>query len=384
MVAYFANKSDCRQLTRRDIKTFINRIQRCHQIYDSGLVRQAGLKRYRERPLELFQYDACFRHNFTFLTLGYLLDKNFLSTNQTRYTGMWFLRPNKPMKTSNGTELHTVNTAYDLFIEHFYHNHHFDDNQTRIYGLNFLDIRIPTAMKQIRVDMSFVILAISLIVAVTIIYLRSITVALMTNICVVLSFACAYFAYKIIFNIDLFPYINLMATFILIGISCDNVFVIFDAWYAEKLDIYNEARLKNRQIEFYGKLTEKQEKQYRRDRDYTASVIRKRLARQQQQQTDEFIREQTQTDEAEQEEHFDSIKNTDLVRMMKVSDEQMIQMMSGVLRHAAASVFVTSFTTSAAFFTNMISRIAYVQLFGLFMVKEKFFKNKKRKVDLFV
>jgi len=55
--------------------------------------------------------------------------------------------------------------------------------------------------------------------------------------------------------------------------------------------------------------------------------------------------------------------------MMKVNEEQMIQMMGGVLRHAAASVFVTSFTTSAAFFTNMISRIAYVQLFGLFMVR---------------
>jgi len=186
----------------------------------------------------------------------------------------------------------------------------------------------------------------------------------MTNICVVLSFACAYFAYKIIFGIDLFPYINLMSTFILIGISCDNVFVIFDAWYAEKLDIYNEARLQNHPIEFYGKLTAKQEKQYRRDRDYTTSVIRRRL-------TAKNDTEQHQNGggggEGE-EEHFDSIKNTDLVRMMKVNEEQMIQMMGGVLRHAAASVFVTSFTTSAAFFTNMISRIAYVQLFGLFMV----------------
>ena len=34
------------------------------------------------------------------------------------------------------------------------------------YCLEFLDIRIPTAMKQIHVDMSFVILAISLIVGV--------------------------------------------------------------------------------------------------------------------------------------------------------------------------------------------------------------------------
>jgi hypothetical protein len=285
-------------------------------------------------------------------------------------------------------------------MQHFYRNTKFDDAWTRISALNFLDIRIPAAMKQIRMDMSFVILAISLIVAVsfliktkdfvlfhfqvTIIYLRSVTVALMTNLCVILSFACAYFAYTIVFNIDLFPYINLMATFILIGISCDNVFVIFDAWYSEKLDIYNEARLQNRQVEFYGKLTEKQEKQYRRDRDYTASIIRRRLTAKN--DTEQQSREQNGGGE-EEEEHFDSIKNTDLVRMMKVNDEQMIQMMGGVLRHAAASIFVTSFTTAAAFFTNMISRIAYVQLFGLFMVSfrlEMLSSNSRKMKDALV
>ena len=199
----------------------------------------------------------------------------------------------------------------------------------------------------------------------TIIYLRSLTVALMTNICVLLSFACAYFTYKIILDIHLFPYINLMASFILIGISCDNVFVIFDAWYAEKLDIYNEARLQNRPVEFYGKLTEKQKQQYQRDQEFTASIVRRGLTKmnEEDQQATSMQRPEEGDDE-----HFDSIKNTDLIRIMKVTDEQMVKMMTGVLRHAAASVFVTSFTTSAAFFTNMISRVAYVQLFGLFMV----------------
>jgi hypothetical protein len=192
----------------------------------------------------------------------------------------------------------------------------------------------------------------------------------MTNICVVLSFACAYFGYKIAFGIDLFPYINLMATFILIGISCDNVFVIFDAWYSEKLDIYNQARLENRQIEFYGKLTREQEQQYRRDCDYTMSVIRKKLTIQNNNdhEKDHINERNNDQEEEEEQEYFDRIKNPDLIRLMKVNDEQMIQMMGGLLRHAAASVFVTSFTTSAAFFTNMITRIAYVQLFGLFMV----------------
>lgn len=191
----------------------------------------------------------------------------------------------------------------------------------------------------------------------------------MTNVCVVFSFACAYFTYKIALGIDLFPYINLMATFILIGISCDNVFVIFDAWYSEKLDIYNQARLHNQPVEFYGRLTKQQEQQYNRDRDYTMAVINKKLStKNDHEQNDNRLEDDGEEEEQGEEEYFDRIKNPDLIRMMKVNDEQMIQMMGGLLRHAAASVFVTSFTTSAAFFTNMITRIAYVQLFGLFMV----------------
>ena len=162
LVAFFADKSDCRQLTREDVPNFIERIQRCHSLYDAGVIRLAGLHRYRLKPLELFQFDSCFRHNFTFLALEYLLDKSFLETNETKYTGMWFLRP-----TTTSAPAHNADTAYDLFIEHFDEKTKFDDGLTKICALNFLDIRIPTAMKQIRVDMFFVILAITLIIGVS-------------------------------------------------------------------------------------------------------------------------------------------------------------------------------------------------------------------------
>jgi hypothetical protein len=167
MISFFSNKTDCSQLNQNDINYFISRIQRCHRLYNTGLIRLAGLKRYRMKPLELFEYDSCFRYNLTFLTLEYLLDKTFLLTNQTRYTAMWFLKPKNPKKLLDNRELHTANSAYNLFIQHFYRNPKFDDGWTRISALNFLDIRISTAMKQIRADMFFVILAISLIVGVS-------------------------------------------------------------------------------------------------------------------------------------------------------------------------------------------------------------------------
>jgi hypothetical protein len=167
MIAYFANKTDCTDLLPVDVDRFIVRMQRCHRLYDTGLIRLSGLKRYRSKPIELFDYDSCFRHNFTFLALEYLLDKNFLSTNETQYTAMWFLKPQTIVKPLNGTENHTANSAYDLFLQHFYLNPKFNDDHTKISALNLLNIRISTAMKQIRADMFFVILAISLIIGVS-------------------------------------------------------------------------------------------------------------------------------------------------------------------------------------------------------------------------
>jgi protein dispatched 1 len=54
------------------------------------------------------------------------------------------------------------------------------------------------------------------------------------------------------------------------------------------------------------------------------------------------------------------------VRLAPLSDTQMMRAMGGTMRHAASSIFVTSFTTAAAFLTNYITRLPYVQLFGIF------------------
>ena len=167
LISFFVDKPDCRQLTEDDIPKFIARMQRCRKLYQIGLIRSVGLNRNREKLLELFQHDSCFRYNFTFITLEYLLDKTFLSTNETRYTAMWFLKPSKPIRSADGKQKHTADSAIDVFLEHFNENPKFNDNFTEITALNFLDIRIPTAMRQIQTDMGFVILAIVLIVAVS-------------------------------------------------------------------------------------------------------------------------------------------------------------------------------------------------------------------------
>ena len=54
------------------------------------------------------------------------------------------------------------------------------------------------------------------------------------------------------------------------------------------------------------------------------------------------------------------------MRKLLLNEEALVEIMSKTLKHAASSMFVTSFTTSAAFFTNMLTNISFVQVFGVF------------------
>ena len=54
------------------------------------------------------------------------------------------------------------------------------------------------------------------------------------------------------------------------------------------------------------------------------------------------------------------------IRKSLLNEDALIEIMSNTLKHAASSMFVTSFTTSAAFFTNMLTNISFVQVFGVY------------------
>ena len=58
----------------------------------------------------------------------------------------------------------------------------------------------------------------------------------------------------------------------------------------------------------------------------------------------------------------------DALELKKVllTEQALTEIMSETLKHAASSMFVTSFTTAAAFCTNMITNISFVQVFGVF------------------
>lgn len=144
--------------------------------------------------------------------------------------------------SNKSTALTTASLAesvFQLYMKNF-HMRKFDDHITEMYGLNLAGIRESAAMRLISQEMLLVAIAITLIVIVTLLYLRSIFISMVVNLGVGMSVGVAFFAYRIVFGWDLFPFLNMMAVFLLIGIACDNVYVLFDSWYAEKARVIAE------------------------------------------------------------------------------------------------------------------------------------------------
>ena len=59
---------------------------------------------------------------------------------------------------------------------------------------------------------------------------KSIFLTFMAFLQVALSFPTAFFLYKLVANIQYFPFLNFMGLFVILGIGADDIFVLFDKW----------------------------------------------------------------------------------------------------------------------------------------------------------
>jgi len=73
-----------------------------------------------------------------------------------------------------------------------------------------IGIRQEVAMRLISKEMTLVALAIGLIVIATLLYLKSTFISMLVTMGVAMSVGVSYFAYRIVYDIELFPFLNLM------------------------------------------------------------------------------------------------------------------------------------------------------------------------------
>lgn len=142
-------------------------------------------------------------------------------------------------------------------------------------------------------------------------YTSSLFVTLMTIVAILFSLGISYFLYTIIFKINFFPFMNLMAVIVIIGIGADDAFIFMKIWKCTLSD-----HVKSSGIPLA----------------HSSPTCLSDLA------------EKTQNKDA----LYNTLKYT--------------------LEHAAISMLVTSFTTAAAFYTSIFSSITAVRCFGYCLI----------------
>ncbi|XP_071019180.1 protein dispatched homolog 1-like [Oncorhynchus clarkii lewisi] len=279
-VAILTNKSSCQKITERDVSHTLKILRSCAKYYHNGTLgpdcwdmttRRKDQSKCTNVPRKCTKYNAIYQ------ILHFLVDKDFLSPKNTDYLIPTLKHSMLFSPTEKGE------TMMNIYLDNF-ENWNSSDGVTTITGIEF-GIKHNLFQDYLLTDTVYPAIAIVIVLVVMCVYTRSVFITLMTMIAIISSLIVSYFLYRMVFDFEFFPFMNLTALIILVGIGADDAFVLCDVWNYTKFDKPN------------AELSE------------TVSIT---------------------------------------------------------LQHAALSMFVTSFTTAAAFYANYVSNITAIRCFGVY------------------
>ena len=280
----------CRQLSLPYYITLMSGKQSCYEITESDMVKfkESLLQCWNELVSNKtvtastnFSKNPCLKYNALHNVYYFLTDTGFISSTKPVVGKLSYaaLIGNQYFFEGSTEEMETYFMSYLDKIDS-------SDGDVKLAGFfHSEDLKFSLFDDYLMGDLWLFGLAMGIILLIMLLYLLSVTLMLATLFNVFMSFVTAYFLYHLVFGIDFFPFINLLAGLILIAIGADDVFVFFDTW--------------------------------------------------------------------------DQIKKQDGNIPLDV-------LVAKTFNHAALSIFVTSLTTSAAFFANSVSSIIAIKCFGIF------------------
>ncbi|CAH2253962.1 dispatched homolog 1 [Pelobates cultripes] len=278
-IAILNNRSSCQKIVDRDVSHTLKLIRTCAKYYHNGTLGPDCWDMASKRKDQLKCTNVprkCTKYNAVYQILHYLVDKDFLSPKSA--DGTPALKHSMLFSPTEKGE-----SMMNIYLDNF-ENWNCSDGVTTITGIEF-GIKHSLFQDYLLMDTVYPAIAIVIVLLVMCIYTRSMFITLMTMFAIISSLIVSYFLYRVVFNFEFFPFMNLTALIILVGIGADDAFVLCDVW------------------------------------NYT-----------------KFDKPHAETSET----------------------------VSITLQHAALSMFVTSFTTAAAFYANYVSNITAIRCFGVY------------------
>ncbi|XP_060102070.1 protein dispatched homolog 1-like isoform X2 [Heteronotia binoei] len=279
-IAILNNRSSCQKIVERDVSHTLKLLRTCAKYYYNGTLGPDCWDMAARRKDQLKCTNVprkCTKYNAVYQILHYLVDKDFLSPKTVDYV----LPALKYSMLFSPTE--KGESMMNIYLDNF-ENWNCSDGITTITGIEF-GIKHSLFQDYLLMDTVYPAIAIVIVLLVMCIYTKSMFITLMTMFAIISSLIVSYFLYRVVFNFEFFPFMNLTALVILVGIGADDAFVLCDVWSYTKYD---------------------------------------------------------------------------------KSHAETSETVSITLQHAALSMFVTSFTTAAAFYANYVNNITAIRCFGVY------------------
>ncbi|CAK8680526.1 unnamed protein product [Clavelina lepadiformis] len=288
-VAYLSGLSRCQDLTQDALDKVGRILRKCAPHYCQGHLK-ANCWQSKVNSNTCDQVPkVCASSNTVYAIFNYLLDEASVcpSLNNLTFTQSMLFAP--VFKHTN---------VLPMYFDNFAKPYLLSDGVTRITSMDF-GVKDDVFENLLYSDTVYPVCAMAAVLLIILLYTSSIFITLMSFISTISAMFMSYFLYKIVFDFVYFPFLNLTAVLVMMGMSADNVLVFYSAWRS-----YAEEDARNLQQTIKG----------------VYCPIRCRI---------EVV-----------------IKTT--------------------MRHVAWSLFVTGFTTAAAFLSNYSSSVTAIKCFGMY------------------
>jgi len=215
-IALLYNRTSCFSIRKSDVEDALTLLRKCVRYYQDGTLTRAcgaGAKACRGIP----QY--CTRYNAVYTILHFLTDSNFLSQDALNYTKLTYSMSFLPLARSSAT------------LE-FYGNldgKQICDGVTEIVAMDF-GLKDTLFNDYLVQDANYLLFALLLIFLSVWIFTASLTLTLASLSAIGAALGTAYFIYTFILNLKFFPFMNVLASIIALGVGADDTFILVKVW----------------------------------------------------------------------------------------------------------------------------------------------------------
>uniref|UniRef100_A0A2K5D7U3 Dispatched RND transporter family member 1 n=1 Tax=Aotus nancymaae TaxID=37293 RepID=A0A2K5D7U3_AOTNA len=230
-IAILNNRSSCQKIVERDVSHTLKLLRTCAKHYQNGTLGPDCWDMAARRKDQLKCTNVprkCTKYNAVYQILHYLVDKDFITPKTADYATPALKYSMLFSPTEKGESM------MNIYLDNF-ENWNSSDGVTTITGIEF-GIKHSLFQDYLLMDTVYPAIAIVIVLLVMCVYTKSMFITLMTMFAIISSLIVSYFLYRVVFHFEFFPFMNLTALIILVGIGADDAFVLCDVWNYTKFD----------------------------------------------------------------------------------------------------------------------------------------------------